>query len=297
MAENEEKRDGISAEEEEFQSNAARRLGLNGEDVGDSIHEGEAAKGPFWSNFWYHYKGRVIVICAFALIIGIGLAQLLTKKKPDIYVMYAGPAVFNDASTAEVERIFRSLITEDNNKDGRKEVRLATVFYVTEDNVERDVDRQIAEAKEKGETVHDRDYYYHTYLAEYRNSQENHNQYENFSNEIFAGDSVVVLLDPALYETVRKEGGFMKLSEVFGYTPEGAIDEYGIRFSETAIAQYYKVFDALPDDTVLAVRRVSTMSAFTGKKKAQKAHDDHVAFARALLEFTPPDESGESGNK
>ena len=295
MAENDEKRDGATRNEEEFQSNAARRLKAGGEEVEDPIHEGEAEKGSFWSNFWYHYRGRVLVICAFALIFGIGITQFFLKKRPDIYIMYAGPVAFDNVSTDNAERIFSELVGDDYNKNGKKEVRFATVFYVSDSNVERDIDRQIAEAEEKGEEVHERDYYYHTNLAEYRNSQENHNQYENFSNEIFAGDSVVVLLDPALYETVRKEGGFMKLSEVLGYTPEGAIDEYGIRFSATAIAQYYEVFSAPPDDTVLAVRQVSTLSAFTGKKKAQKAHDDHVAFARALLAFTPPEDGAESG--
>ena len=296
MAEKEEKRDGISPEEEELQSNAARRLGMGGEDAGDPIHEGEAAKGPFWSNFWYHYRGRVLVIGAFLLIFGIGITQFLLKKRPDIYVMYAGPAVFDSAATDKAEQIFGDLVGEDYNNNGKKEVRFATIFYVTDDNVERDIDRQIAEAREKGEEVRDRDFYYHTYLAEYRNSQENHRQYENFSNEIFAGDSVVVLLDPELYAQVKESGGFMKLSEIYGYTPEGAIDEFGIRFSETAIAQYYDVFSALPDDTVLAVRQVSAMSAFTGKKKAQKVHDDHVAFARALLAFTPPEDAESEKN-
>lgn len=296
MAENEEKRDRETPDEEEIQSNAARRLKISGDAAEDPIHEGKAEKGSFWGNFWYHYRGRVLVICAFVLIFGIGITQFILKKRPDIYIMYAGPVAFDNVKTEKAEQIFGELVGDDYNNNGKKEVRFATVFYVSDDNVERDIDRQIAEAEEKGEEVHERDFYYHTYLAEYKNSQENHRQYENFSNEIFAGDSVVVLLDPALFETVKASGGFMKLSEVFGYTPEGAIDEYGVRFSETAIAQYYGVFSSLPDDTVLAVRQVSTMSAFTGKKKAQKAHDDHVAFARALLSFTPPEDT-ESGDK
>ena len=84
--------------------------------------------------------------------------------------MYAGPAVFDSAATDKAEQIFGGLVGDDYNNNGKKEVRFATIFYVTDDNVERDIDRQIDEAREKGEEVRDRDFYYHTYLAEYRNS-------------------------------------------------------------------------------------------------------------------------------
>ena len=77
------------------------------------------------------------------------------------------------------------------------------------------------------------------------------------------------------------------LEEALGLKPEGAIDDYGIPARLIPFFESTPAFSTLPEDTVFAVRRVSTMSAFTGKDKEEKAHARHVAFARALIAYVP----------
>ena len=69
--------------------------------------------------------------------------------------------------------------------------------------------------------------------------------------------------------------------------PDGAIDDYGIPARLIPFFEGTPAFSTLPEDTVFTVRRVSTMSAFTGKDKEEKAHARHVAFARALVAYVP----------
>jgi hypothetical protein len=85
-------------------------------------------------------------------------------------------------------------------------------------------------------------------------------------------------------------GGLIPLSEIFETVPTSAIDEYGIRFSETDL---YKTFSALsfcPEDTVLCIRRVSTMAIFKGKTKTERMHAYHVDLFTRMVTFTAPEE-------
>ena len=56
----------------------------------------------WFDNFWYHYKWIAIVVSIFAVFIIVSTVQMATKEDGDIYVMYAGPAVINEAFPASV---------------------------------------------------------------------------------------------------------------------------------------------------------------------------------------------------
>ena len=103
--------------------------------------------------------------------------------------------------------------------------------------------------------------------------------------EVIAGESVIYLLDPALYESVKAAGGILPLSEVLDTVPSGAIDEYGIRFSDTALYDAVSALQYLPEDTVLCIRKVSTMSVFKGQKKSEEMHARHVELFRQIVAF------------
>jgi len=100
---------------------------------------------------------------------------------------------------------------------------------------------------------------------------------------------VIYILDPGMYENVKRAGGLMPLSEALGETPAGAIDEYGMRLKETKFAQFYSAMDVFPEDSVLCIRRVSTMSVFKGQKKTERIHSWHVDLFRNLVNFEFPE--------
>ncbi len=263
-------------EEEEFESNASRRLkalGIEAAPAEDTAAE-PPKKAGFFENLWYHYKVPILIALGFVLIFAVGITQMVRNKRPDIYVLYAGHAVFDNTRAAEAEASLSALVTEDSNKDGTYKARLTALCYVSEEKA--------AAAKAEAEKNNTQ-----SSVVDYANSQENRDAFQAFSDDMLFGDSVICLLDPYLYGTIRDAGGLLTLEEALGYKPDGAIDDYGVPARLIPFFESTPAFSTLPEDTVFAVRRVSTMSAFTGKDKEEKAHARHVAFARALVAYVP----------
>ena len=274
----EENKDKITEgkEEEVFESNASRRLKALGVEPSSAAEPEEPApeKTPFFENLWYHYKVPILIVLGFVLIFAVGITQMVKNKRPDIYVLYAGPSVFDNTRTSDAEAALSSLITEDSNNDGVRLARLTALCYVSEEKA--------AAAKAEAEKNNE-----HSTTVDYAGSQENRDAFQAFSNDMLAGDSVICLLDPYLYEMIRDAGGLLTLEEALGNKPDGAIDDYGVPARLIPFFESTPAFSALPEDTVFAERRVSTMSAFTGKEKEEKAHARHVAFARELVTYVP----------
>ena len=103
--------------------------------------------------------------------------------------------------------------------------------------------------------------------------------------EVVAGNSVIYMLDPLLYESVKDAGGLLPLAEVLDEIPQAAIDEYGIRLGDTALSESITGLQRLPEETVLCIRKVSTMSVFKGQKKSEEAHARHVELFRQIAAF------------
>ncbi|MBR3416134.1 MAG: hypothetical protein IKH09_05505 [Clostridia bacterium] len=274
----EDNRDNVpeKKEEEVIESNASRRLKALGAETepADNPDPEPQKKAGFFENLWYHYKTPILIALGFVIIFAVGITQMVRKKNPDIYVLYAGPAVFDNTRAAEAEVELSALITEDSNNDGKYSAQLTALCYVSEEKA--------AAAKAEAEKNNRQ-----SSVVDYAKSQENRDAYKAFSDDMLFGDSVICLLDPYLYGTIRDAGGLLTLEEALGLKPEGAIDDYGIPARLIPFFESTPAFSTLPEDTVFTVRRVSTMSAFTGKDKEEKAHARHVAFARALIAYVP----------
>ena len=268
MAENENKHEQNDIPE----SVAARRLRGLGVESTPAPEGPPAGADDFWGNFWYHHKWKTIGIAILTVIIMICTLQMCTKEPYDVYLLYTGPAFFSANETRSAQDALKQIMP-DYNEDGHTGVMLTAFNY---QNEKQNNDR-LAQAEAAGVemTV---DYVANAALL------------QQFDFEVMSGESVIYLLDPALYETVKMAGGLIPLSEIFETVPTSAIDEYGIRFSETDL---YKTFSALsfcPEDTVLCIRRVSTMAIFKGKTKTERMHAYHVDLFTRMVTFTAPEE-------
>ncbi len=264
---------------EEYESNAARRIRAQaqeaaGEEI-DAIHEGEAAAGSRLANFWYHHKWKVIIGAFFAFVILIGVTQYASRSNPDATLIYAGPRYI----TPTGNRAFCSILegmAGDFNGDGKTYVQLNDVVYYT--------DTQLAEFEAYCEennldmTV-DR-------LANARTS-------ERFTYQVMGGEAPICILSPAQYDLVASSGGFMKLTDVFGEVPEdvaaAAVDDCGVRFADTKLCRFYDAAQIFPDDAILAMRTLPTLSALTGKRRAEAIHEQNLTLFRAMLAFEFPE--------
>ena len=109
---------------------------------------------------------------------------------------------------------------------------------------------------------------------------------DRFDMEVMSGESVIYMLDPALYQSVKYAGGLIPLAEIFNEAPAGAIDEYGIRLGDTQLYKSFSVLQALPEDTVLCLRRVTTMAVIKGKEKTERMHAWHVDLFEKMVTFS-----------
>ncbi len=221
--------------------------------------------GKWLENFWYHYKIHTIIAAVAIFTVAISTFQLVNKEDYDYYLLYAGPA-----SVAVKDLAFMEAAVEDFavDYDGNGQVAVCI-----EDIVVLSPDEQ-REAAESGITVN----------ADYMNTTMN-----SFYQQIIGGDAVICMLSPYMYGIVREADGFLPLSEALPEVPDSAYDEWGITLSETDFGRYYNGINRLPKDTILCVRRLSTMAKLKGEKKTEAAHKASVELFCSMVLFEAPE--------
>jgi len=247
------------------ESVAARRLRVLG--GGTATSDDTPIRGNFWENFWYHNKWKTIIAAASLFLLLICTMQMCTQNSYDVYLMYAGPGQLTVNETREAQNALKQLMP-DYNGDGTRGVMLTVFNYLNP--------VEIAARKEQVEKEG---------LEFAFNYTENASTLERFEMEVVAGESVIYLLSPGLYASVKTAGGLIPLSEILEEIPAGAVDEYGIRLADTDFYKAVSVLQYLPEDTVLCIRRTSTMSVFKNKKKVEERHAWHVDLFRQILLF------------
>ncbi len=249
------------------ESVAARRLRALGGGETSSDSNDVVARGNFWENFWYHHKWKTMITAASLLLLLICTMQMCTQNSYDVYLMYAGPGYLTVNETRDAQNALKQIMP-DYNGDGTRGVMLSVYNYLNPEEIAYRKEQVEAEGIE--------------FSFDYTG---NAATLERFEMEVVAGESVIYLLSPELYESVKTAGGLIPLSEFLTEVPDSAVDEYGILFSDTDFYKAVSVLQYLPADTVLCIRRTSTMPVFKGKKKAEERHEWHVDLFKQMLIF------------
>ncbi len=265
-------------EEEIATSNAAKVLAALDKEPQPAVEEAvPMGFGAKLSNFWYHHKWKVIIISAFAFIfISVG-TQFVTKGNPDIRILYAGPLYFTPNQSGAVSTCLYDLM-DDYNGDGEKKIAINDIVYMTAD--------QIREAQADAE-AHGEEFAL--------DRQSNAQTAEQFTYEVMAGDCLLCFLAPDQYQSVADAEAFVPLTEIFDVIPEGAVDAYGLRLCETKFYKYYTAVQVFGEDTIVALKRLTTVNQMKGEKM-EKSHADHMDLFRKIGTFeypegyTPPSE-------
>ena len=228
----------------------------------------------WFDNFWYHHKWKTIGIIFALFVILVCSLQTCEKEKVDVYVMYGGPQVLEGDVLMNFRSAISSVMPEDVNGDGEKYAEVVTNFIMSREEIEAAREEALASDSTA-------DFYIDPIFMS-QNKQK-------FDNLIVAGEYSVCFLSPYLYEEVKAAGGFMPLAEIFDESPAGAFDEYGIRLAETDFGSYFPGVNSLDPDTVLCMRRISTMGSFLNKGATEKTHEDSLELFRAIVNYEAPD--------
>ncbi|MGN1048153.1 MAG: hypothetical protein ACI4QZ_06055 [Eubacteriales bacterium] len=223
----------------------------------------------FIDNYWYHHKWAIIGITFALIVILICTLQMCEGEKEDLSVVYAGPDSFmvGDRLT-NIHAALKTVLPEDYNGDGTKHVEWISYYVMSDEEIKY----HQSEAEKIGE-----EYYYNSAVI-----SEN---LKNFQNIIVSGEYSLCFLSPYLYEMVKRENGFTPLSEIFDEVPDAAVDEYGVRLSETEFGKYFPGISELPEDTVICLRRVGGIGALLRKSKNEKENAQSAELFRAIVAF------------
>ncbi len=227
------------------------------------------AKVKYWfQNYWYYYKWPVILIAFFAAVILFCIVQSESREKADAYILYTGPHMFEVGEKESLQNAFSQIMTTDYDGDGKKTISLVDMPAFS--------DEEIQEAVGTSEDI--------SLMLKYAPYTYDEVQ-ESFSQQVFAGETVICLLDPYWFSRLKENNGLVPLEEVLGYKPKGMVDEYGVIFSTLDFSQFFDVAGKLPEDTVICFRRLSTASAFTGQDAAEKNYEQSKAVLRDIFAF------------
>lgn len=197
--------------------------------------EGEALKKL--DNFWYHYKWHTIVIAFFLIVFIVCGVQMCSAESVDTVICYAGPQYLGGEDAQNIKAIIGTRLPEDYDGDGTKRAELVTYIVMSKEQI-LDVESETDADGNKVNRI---------------NREAIQKNMETFSNHVMTGDFSICFLDPYVYDTLVTAGRLAKLSDVLGYTPEGAYGECGVKLSELDIYTEYKSISALPGDTVVCI--------------------------------------------
>ena len=213
--------------------------------------------GYFWEYYKWHTFAVVLAIVTLAFVI----VPMIGRTPRDAYILYAGPRLVNLYQRTALEEDFQSVLTIE---DRQAVIRFHPMGVVTPEQA----DRLRREAIEAGRDV-----------PFFNDPQES---LRAFNNEMMIGNTVIVLLSPELFEFQASNDRLMPLASVLDVVPDFALNDYGIRFADTAYARYFDSTNPLPNDTVLAIiHRPLHMS--------QAHHARGVDFFRQIVDFVPSD--------
>lgn len=219
-------------------------------------------------NFWYHYKWVTIVSAFIVAILILGVTQMLGKKEADAKVVFFGPASITGDIGHEIESAFEQTMSGDYNSDGEKIVNMTSFMYFDDEQYDKKVNEALEEDK----------------LFVYDRSTRN-DTIVQFNTLIGTGDTLICLLDKYIYDQLAERGTFETLKELLGYQPEYARDEYSVYLKDTEFGKYYNAFDALPEDTILCMCKISENTFFSNKSASKKNYERHKELFNDIFSF------------
>ena len=234
------------------------------ENRNDKLEGGEIRiQGGFLAkldNFWYHYKWPTIIVAFITIIVLVCTLQFCERKNYDFRYLYAGPAELSKDESEAIRKALESLST--GGEFTAPVVGFNAYFLMTPEQIEQ----ANAALRPEGMEV---------------NQVLVNNNAEVFGDEVMAGEVLIFFLDPKWYES-QKSAGFIEVRGYLPDAPDSALyDASALYLSETILADV-PAFDVLPDDTLVVIRRATSVNIWD-REGMLKYHERYQAVFKKLL--------------
>ncbi len=185
----------------------------------------------FLDNFWYHYKWQTIFALIAIVTLTVLCVQCATRKKYDLYFLYAGPETVDGARAEQIGNALAAYAAEEGFS------AVLTAYYTM---TREQLDRYVEENEVVGMNVA----YLSNLVSENRTAFRDHG---------ISGDAHIFFMDPAVYaEEVGRDEGYLPVRSCIPNVPVTALhDETALRLSETKLYPYLK--ELLPEDTLIVI--------------------------------------------
>ena len=223
-------------------------------------------------NFWFYHKWKVIIIAFFAVVLTVGIVQIVKKTDPDVDVTVATHTIYYREQTDALEKMLVGLMPDDLNGDGKKTVQLNLYKIYSENELKA---ANEAETDAGGNPVI------------YADPAYNKEQISQYNSYIMTGQCSVMILSEYLYNELvnrRTDEILLKpMSEIFGNElPAGVTkDGYGIKLTEIGAYKNLDGLRFLPDDSVICIMRPFV----TGGNKTAEKHEAAVEYFKNIVLF------------
>ncbi len=232
-------------------------------------------KGFFgWlDNFWYHYKWHTLITLFFVFFITLCSVQMCAKESYDVLVLYAGSAELDrNAKDGDIYTEYQlaldglGRVCEDFDGNGEITVALKDLFLLTADEL----------------TVlgNDKETELNEYLLRENNSA--------FTDLLRSSDYYLCLMSEGLYKEKRVVDGYALFETLSPYVHEGTevsfAGEDAIYLSSTAFSSL-SVYNDLPADTVICLRKVSPLADKWSGNSAHEQHDRAAKVIEAIINY------------
>ena len=238
----------------------------NEEKYGDRSMRFESGFSEKLSDFWFHHRGKVIIGVILLLIVILTVSQIFGKRNNDVMVLYSGSAYLSGEQQNAIQNLLTALCGDAQDKEGFLAGLTQYQVYSKE---------QIESIR--AETFADGS---HNFV----NSEYNSENYENLYNYIMTGDTAILMLEPWLFDELRKNDRLVPMSELFSAVPPSTEEYgYGITLGETAVYEAYEILQLLPENTVLCFLKPYVFGN-TGK---ESKYTQMKEVFRSIVNYTP----------
>lgn len=233
-------------------------------------------KSPFVTkleNFWYHYKWHSIISAFLVIVILICSLQMCTKTTYDVHILYAGAykleKTSSDGDVSPYMGTVSSLkrVSDDFDKNGSVDVNLLDLFVMTNEEISEFYQNESNAGKEINE-IQIRD------------------NTETLDTTLLMSNYYVCFLSESLFLKYSAQHSGALFAEIAPYTNPNNNYEYasskGIYIRSL---DFYEMpyISALPDDTVVCIRRLSDVSGLFGGADAEDSFKRAEIVLREIL--------------
>ena len=235
-------------------------------------------------NFIYHYKWHSIIAFVLMIAVVVCSVQMCQKESYDVYVMYAGShevkKVNEGGNLSEYVTMMNSLrsVCKDHDGDGNISVSLDTLYMLSDEEITK-IEKELAEQNKQNGT---------DYSLSYEQLTRNNT---TFRDRMTYSEYYLCILSEDIFNTYKSVDGFMRFMPLEKYVEDGVTVEYVEGSEGTAV--YLKstgfsslpAFSALPENTVIALRVRSEISAHFTSEENKELYRRSEDMLRAILNY------------